>query len=133
MKMASPPDPKVIADKSVVLPPSPFKKTLIFDLDETLVHCVDDIDNLPYDLPISVQFQQGERIDAGINVRPYVYDCLKQAKKFYQVVIFTASHKSYADAVLDTLEEEFRRDVYLTEEERMIIESKPEKDRKAAI
>lgn len=92
MKVATQPDLKVIAEKSVVLPPSPFRKTLIFDLDETLVHCVDDIDNLPYDLPISVQFQQGERIDAGINVRPYVYDCLKQAKKHYQVVIFTASH-----------------------------------------
>lgn len=66
-------------------------------------------------------------------MRPYVYDCLKQAKKYYQVVIFTASHKSYADAVLDTLEEEFRRDVYLTEEERHIIEQKPESERQAAI
>ena len=54
MKMATSPDPKVLESMSVVLPPSPFKKTIIFDLDETLVHCVDDIDNLPYDLPISV-------------------------------------------------------------------------------
>jgi len=49
------------------------------------------------------------------------------------VVIFTASHKSYADAVLDTLEEEFRRDVYLTDEERQFVESKPESERQAAI
>jgi CTD small phosphatase-like protein 2 len=77
MKVATPPDPKVIAEKGIYLPPSQFKKTIIFDLDETLVHCVDDIENLPFDLPISVQFQAGERIDAGINVRPYVYDCLK--------------------------------------------------------
>ena len=49
------------------------------------------------------------------------------------MVIFTASHKSYADAVLDTLEKEFRRDVYLTDEERQLIESKPEIERPAAI
>jgi len=104
MKVASQPDPSVIAQKSVVLPPSPHKKTIIFDLDETLVHCVDDIENLAYDLPISVQYQHGEKIDAGINVRPYVYDCLKKAKQSYQVVVFTASHQSYADVVLDTLE-----------------------------
>lgn len=56
MKVAVPPDMSVIEKKSVELPPSPFKKTIIFDLDETLVHCVDDIENLPYDLGISVQF-----------------------------------------------------------------------------
>ena len=53
-------------------------------------------------------FPTGETIEAGINVRPYAYECLKRASQNYQVVVFTASHKAYADVVLDTLEREFR-------------------------
>jgi CTD small phosphatase-like protein 2 len=61
------------------LPPSIHEKTLIFDLDETLVHCIDDILNNQYDHKISVTFPTGEKIEAGINIRPYAYECLKQA------------------------------------------------------
>jgi CTD small phosphatase-like protein 2 len=56
---------------------------LIFDLDETLVHCIDDITNTKYDHKISVTFPTGETIEAGINIRPYAYECLKQAAKNY--------------------------------------------------
>ena len=59
------------------LPKSKHDKTLIFDLDETLVHCIDDIATNPYDHKISVTFPTGETIDAGINIRPYAYECLK--------------------------------------------------------
>lgn len=90
------------------------KKTLIFDLDETLVHCIDEIETTPYDLPITVKFPEGEVIQAGINIRPYTYECVKKAQQHYQIVIFTASHKAYADVVLDTLEKEFRQEKYLT-------------------
>ena len=114
-----------MAKRAVTLPPSKHKKTLIFDLDETLVHCIDDIDNFPYDLPISVTFPTGETVKAGVNVRPYAYECLKKARENYQVVIFTASHKAYADAVLDLLETEFRKMDYLTEEERQLMSSSP--------
>jgi len=86
------------------------------------VHCIDDIENQPFDQPISVTFPTGETIDAGINIRPFAYDCLKKAQQFYQVVVFTASHKSYADTVLDTLEREFKKAEYLTEEERELME-----------
>jgi TFIIF-interacting CTD phosphatase-like protein len=41
------------------------------------------------------------------------------------VVIFTASHRSYADAVLNTLEKEFKKDIYLTEDEKQLVESYP--------
>jgi len=99
------------------LPETIHKKTLIFDLDETLVHCIDDIDNQTFDLPIKVTFPSGETIQAGINIRPHVYQCLKKARENYQVVIFTASHQAYADAVIDALEKEFLNLDYLTDDE----------------
>lgn len=83
---------------------SHIKKTLIFDLDETLVHCIDDIENNVCDQEISVTFPTGETVQAGINIRPYAIECLKKANENYQVVVFTASHKAYADVVLDILD-----------------------------
>ena len=75
----------------------PFKqpwitKTLIFDLDETLVHCVEDFSNNPVDHIITVNFPNGERAMAGINIRPYALECVKRAAEMYQVIVFTASH-----------------------------------------
>ena len=121
MKIVGQPDPSLIEHKSVTLPPSDKKKTIIFDLDETLVHCIDDIDTQPYDLPLSVKFSTGETIEAGINIRPFAYDCLKTAHKNYRVLVFTASHQAYADAVLDAVEQEFKKPEYLTFEEQAIV------------
>jgi CTD small phosphatase-like protein 2 len=80
------------------------KKTAIFDLDETLVHCVDDPDLLPTDVVLEIKFPNGDVADAGINVRPYAMECLRQASQYFQIVIFTASHSAYADVVLDYLD-----------------------------
>jgi len=42
-------------------------------------------------------------MQVGVNVRPYAKECLKECAAIgYQVVIFTASHQTYADAILDT-------------------------------
>ena len=117
MKNVGQPSSSEISMRSVELPKTIHQKTIIFDLDETLVHCIDDVENNQFDLPISVTFPTGETIDAGINVRPYTYECLKKAIQNYQVVVFTASHKAYADVVLDTLEKEFKKPHYLTLEE----------------
>ena len=79
---------------------------MIFDLDETLIHCVDDIEAETPDVVLKITFPNGEVIDAGINIRPYVHNCLKAASQNYQVCVFTASHQFYADAVLDYLDPE---------------------------
>jgi Dullard-like phosphatase family protein len=80
------------------------KKTLIFDLDETLVHCCEDVDISDPDVILPITFPGGEVIHAGINIRPYAIECLKQANKYFEVLVFTASHKCYADVVLDYLD-----------------------------
>jgi CTD small phosphatase-like protein 2 len=41
---------------------SGIKKTIIFDLDETLVHCIDDIENNPCDQIINVTFPNGDTV-----------------------------------------------------------------------
>lgn len=83
MKHVGQPDEHEIESKSVYLPETEHKKTLIFDLDETLVHCIDEIQTTSYDHQISVTFPTGETIEAGINVRPYAYECLKRASQNY--------------------------------------------------
>jgi len=73
-------------------------------MDETLIHCVDDIESENPDVVLSIKFPNGENVEAGINVRPWALHCLKEANKYFQVVVFTASHKFYADVVLDYLD-----------------------------
>jgi Dullard-like phosphatase family protein len=96
--------------KYVNFPPHPLfdtpeeTKTIIFDLDETLVHWVDEPETDNPHVILQVTFPTGETVDAGINIRPYAIECLKEANKFFQVVVFTASHQSYADVVLDYLD-----------------------------
>ena len=45
-----------------------------------------------------------ETIEAGINLRPYLRECLTQCATKYHVGVFTASHKEYADAVIDLID-----------------------------
>ena len=53
------------------------KKTLVLDLDETLIHCNT---NRPQqtDLLLPIQFPSGDRIEAPVNLRPYVSNFLEE-------------------------------------------------------
>lgn len=50
-------------------------KTLVFDLDETLIHC-NESPTLPSDIKLTIKMQTGEVFEAGINIRPYVITLL---------------------------------------------------------
>ena len=78
------------------------KKTVVFDLDETLVHCSDDPTRAH--VTIQITFPTGETVNAGVNVRPFARDCLISANRDFEVIVFTASHKCYADRVLDYID-----------------------------
>lgn len=95
-----------LQQKKVKIPRKPgfeHKKTIVFDLDETLVHCVDELNGEP-DVKLDVIFPTGETIQAGVKIRPFAKECLAEAAKAFEVIVFTASHKCYADAVLDYLD-----------------------------
>jgi len=79
------------------------KKTLIFDLDETLIHC-NESTNSPCDVLVPIKFPHGEIIEAGINVRPYAVDILKELSSYYEIIVFTASQSCYANVVIDHLD-----------------------------
>ena len=66
-------------DKFVNLPPSEHKKVLILDMDETLIHCVDDIEAQDPDVILEIDFPGEETVCAGINIRPHVMECLREA------------------------------------------------------
>jgi CTD small phosphatase-like protein 2 len=40
------------------------RKTLILDLDETLVHCNETLD-IPYDHKINIKFANGDEVEVG--------------------------------------------------------------------
>jgi len=90
------------------------KKIALFDLDETIVHCIGEINmnnvesfSKQSDAKIRVHLPGGKReITIGINIRPHWEEALNKIKKKYHIIAFTASHESYADSVLNHLDPE---------------------------
>ncbi|XP_031472923.1 uncharacterized protein LOC116245596 [Nymphaea colorata] len=78
------------------------KKTLILDLDETLIHCFERGESNP-DLKLTISID-GFPFEVGINIRPYAISFLKRMKKRWEIIVFTASHQSYADSILNELD-----------------------------
>lgn len=78
------------------------KKTLVLDLDETLLHCNQSLD-IASDLVIPIVIE-GQEIEVGINVRPFAREFIKELSFYYEIVIFTASHSCYADNAIDILD-----------------------------
>jgi len=91
------------------------RKLAVFDMDETLIHTLYKRNKnasemkdsaLQYDAKIPIQNANGSFRYLFINIRPYVMDVLRALKKWYRIVVFTASLKTYADAILNHLDPE---------------------------
>ena len=93
--------------QKLLLPPKPHdltKKTLILDLDETLVHS----SFTPFeknDIVLDVDIE-GVIYNIYVLVRPEAELFIKTVAKFYELVIFTASISKYASPLLDILDKE---------------------------
>ena len=88
-----------------LLPKSSSKKTLVLDLDETLVHS----QFLPFSIQSDVILKidiENQTHDINVLIRPGVKTFLQRLSKLYEIVIFTASVSKYADPLLDILDKE---------------------------
>ena len=92
---------------SVYLLPSSSsnKKTLVLDLDETLVHSQFQPFDTPADIILKIELEN-EIHDIHVMVRPGVKEFLKKMGEIFEVVIFTASVSKYADPLLDIIDKE---------------------------
>ena len=80
------------------------KKTLVLDIDETLVHS----SFFPFeknDLILNVNFD-GIFYNIYVLVRPGVEQFIKNISKFFEIITFTASIPAYASPLLDILDKE---------------------------
>ncbi|KAI5288780.1 Nuclear envelope morphology protein 1 [Ascosphaera aggregata] len=100
------------------------KKTLILDLDETLIHSLAKGGRMSSGHMVEVRLTtpvaatsatpEGSPITLGpqhpilyyVHKRPHCDDFLRKVCKWYKLVIFTASVQEYADPVIDWLEQE---------------------------
>jgi len=78
------------------------RKTLVLDLDETLVHSSFRL-TPGADIVINVELE-GENHKVYVRKRPGVDEFLVQVAKMYEVVVYTASMAKYANPLLDELD-----------------------------
>ena len=87
--------------------PENNKKTLILDLDETLIHS--DMDFLSktknYDTKLEIFDEiENQKESIPLFLRPGLFEFLEYASKNFELVVYTASEKIYADAIIDYIE-----------------------------
>ena len=78
------------------------KKTLVLDLDETLVHSSFKTPKNP-DIMLPVDIE-GRICHVYFLVRPGCVEFINEMSKYYEIVIFTASLSKYADPLMDILD-----------------------------
>jgi TFIIF-interacting CTD phosphatase-like protein len=62
----------------------------------------------PPDIYLNIVLVSGKVLKAGFNVRPFTTECLELVNKHFEVAVFTASHKWYADVILDHIDPEHK-------------------------
>ena len=60
-------------------------------MDETLIHFKPNPNN---------------ESSGKIMIRPYLYDFLRNIKKYYELIIFTAATQDYADPIINAIEKD---------------------------
>ena len=100
--------PKLLFDFNILDPPKLPRKTLVLDLDETLIHSLSRYNsstlNKTKGRSIEVKVMGSLPTLYHIYKRPYVEEFLSVVYQWFDLVCFTASIKEYADPVIDYLE-----------------------------
>eukprot|EP00195_Chlamydomonas_chlamydogama_P008754 CAMPEP_0202897184 /NCGR_PEP_ID=MMETSP1392-20130828/6012_1 /ASSEMBLY_ACC=CAM_ASM_000868 /TAXON_ID=225041 /ORGANISM="Chlamydomonas chlamydogama, Strain SAG 11-48b" /LENGTH=427 /DNA_ID=CAMNT_0049582761 /DNA_START=1470 /DNA_END=2753 /DNA_ORIENTATION=- len=78
------------------------QKTLVLDLDETLVHSsLESVASSDFSFP--VHFNNQEHI-IHVKQRPHLHDFMQRVSELFEVVVFTASQKIYAERLLNVID-----------------------------
>ncbi|XP_010499497.1 PREDICTED: probable C-terminal domain small phosphatase [Camelina sativa] len=80
-----------------------MKRTIILDLDETLVHSTTQIPGVKYDFMVMVKMEM-EIMPIFVVKRPGVTEFLDRLGENYTVAVFTAGLEDYASQVLDKID-----------------------------
>ncbi|CAD8072974.1 unnamed protein product [Paramecium sonneborni] len=78
------------------------RKTLVIDLDETLVHSSFEPMKIN-DLIVEVSMND-QKYKIYVNIRPGAQEFLLETSKYFEIIIFTASISEYANSVIDFLD-----------------------------
>ncbi|CAN6641185.1 nuclear envelope morphology protein 1 [Trichomonascus vanleenenianus] len=98
---------RILFPSRPLLPKHTPTRTLVLDLDETLIHS----------LSRSSKYSQGQMVEIKldpsqlatlylVNKRPFCDQFLQAVSQWYRLVIFTASVQAYADPMIDWLEQD---------------------------
>ena len=98
MKKFPPSTEAQIKERAKIFGPNKRDKTLIFDMDETLIHAEILQKSLPapepidFHIEINIPNEKGELVEYCIYVkmRPFLDECIEYLSQFYEIVVFTA-------------------------------------------
>ena len=79
------------------------KNTLVLDLDETLVHSnlEQTIEEADFSFPVTFN---GQQHIVNVRRRPYLTEFMEFAARHFEVVVFTASQRVYAERLLNKID-----------------------------
>ena len=81
------------------------KKTLVLDLDETLLHSqYNKFSSSESDIVLKIEYENEPR-EIHVLIRPGAKEFLRKMNKFYELVIFTASVSKYASPLINLIDE----------------------------
>jgi len=102
------------------------RPTVVLDLDETLVHC--SLEEIPYcDKTLEIT-SNGVKYTVYACIRPKVKEFLSALSRLFEVVLFTASQKVYANAIVKELDPQNKIKFQLYREDCVLVEGNYLKD-----